>query len=209
MAMKYLNIPPGMKAYTLDICEAPKGDHDLRPGFATLKAGEHELGLLVASVPATKRSRRAELVLDAPPLIQFFCVALAFIFPTLGDGLRAVRAPIKAWEWLAISQKWKAHYGDGRTSAKSRSPLSDDDGQSPPSGPTGDPGVSQGLRDVHRRHRRSGDDIVQGVRGPESPRAFEGAQQPRLQKNETTASLECTFLESGRLLRYPTFYVPS
>jgi hypothetical protein len=31
MAMKYFDIPPGMKVYTLDICEALKGDHDLCP----------------------------------------------------------------------------------------------------------------------------------------------------------------------------------
>ena len=42
--MQYLNVPPGMKVYTLNICEALKRDHDLCPGFTTLKAGEHELG---------------------------------------------------------------------------------------------------------------------------------------------------------------------
>jgi hypothetical protein len=55
MAMKYFDIPPGMKVYTLDICEALKGDHDLRPGFATLKAGEHELGPVGCICPCHKK----------------------------------------------------------------------------------------------------------------------------------------------------------
>jgi hypothetical protein len=72
MAMKYFDIPPGMKVYTLDICEALKGDHDLCPGFTTLKAGEHELGpcWLHLSLPQ-KGPGRAELILDATPLFSF------------------------------------------------------------------------------------------------------------------------------------------
>ena len=43
MVMKYFDIAPGMKVYTLDICEALK-DHELCPGFTPLSDGEHELG---------------------------------------------------------------------------------------------------------------------------------------------------------------------
>jgi hypothetical protein len=42
MAMKYFDIPPGVKVYTLNICEALK-DHGLCPGLTTLKACEHAL----------------------------------------------------------------------------------------------------------------------------------------------------------------------
>jgi hypothetical protein len=54
MAMKYFDIPPGMKVYTLDICEALK-DHDLCPGFTTLRAGEHELGPVACDCPCHKK----------------------------------------------------------------------------------------------------------------------------------------------------------
>jgi hypothetical protein len=55
MAMEYFDIPPGMKVYTLDICEALNGDHDLCPGFTTLKAGEHEFGPVDCICPCHKK----------------------------------------------------------------------------------------------------------------------------------------------------------
>jgi hypothetical protein len=43
MAMEYFDVPPGMKVYTLNICEAV-GDQHLCPGFTTLSAGGHRTG---------------------------------------------------------------------------------------------------------------------------------------------------------------------
>ena len=37
MAMKYFDIPPGMRVYTLDICEALKGD---RKGQYTIRIND-------------------------------------------------------------------------------------------------------------------------------------------------------------------------
>jgi hypothetical protein len=71
--MKYFDIPPGMKVYTLDICEALKGDHDLRPRIHNVESWRARVGAGGLHLSLSQKGREQfKLILGRNAFIRIF-----------------------------------------------------------------------------------------------------------------------------------------